>query len=79
MAKIQQHLSTQERDVRMILILILILRTDPCFIRFVAKLLCRVASTINRELKRTSGTYHAIRLRVTRWNEAVFDREFSAQ
>ena len=49
MAKIYQHLTTQERAV------VMTMRADLCSIRSIAKRLCRSASTISRELKRTSG------------------------
>ena len=50
MAKIYQHLTTQERAV------VMTMRADPCSTRSIAKRLCRSASTISRELKRTSGS-----------------------
>jgi IS30 family transposase len=50
MAKIYKHLTTQERAV------VMTMRTDLCSTRSIAKRLCRSASTISREFKRTSGT-----------------------
>jgi IS30 family transposase len=50
MAKICQHLTTQERAV------VMIMRADLCSTRSIAKRLFRSASTISRELKRTSGS-----------------------
>ncbi|MEO7494421.1 MAG: helix-turn-helix domain-containing protein [Massilia sp.] len=50
MAKIYEHLATQERAV------VMTMRADLCSIRSIAKRLCRLASTISRELKRTSGS-----------------------
>jgi IS30 family transposase len=49
MAKIYKHLTTQERAV------VMTMRADLCSTRSIAKRLCRSASTISRELKRTSG------------------------
>ena len=49
MAKIYQHLTTQERAV------VMTMRADLCATRSIAKRLCRSASTISREPKRTSG------------------------
>ncbi len=49
MAKIYKHLTTQERAV------IMTMRDDLCSIRSIAKRLCRSASTIGREIKRTAG------------------------
>lgn len=49
MAKIYKHLITQERAV------VMTMRADLCSIRSIAKRLCRSASTIDHELKRTSG------------------------
>ena len=49
MAKIYKHLTTQERAV------VMTMRADLCSTRSIAKHLCRSASTISRELKRTSG------------------------
>jgi transposase, IS30 family len=49
MAKIYKHLTTQDRAI------IMTMRDDLCSIRSIAKRLCRSASTIGRELKRTSG------------------------
>jgi transposase, IS30 family len=49
MAKIYKHLSTTDRAI------IMTMRDDLCSIRSIAKRLCRSASTIGRELKRTSG------------------------
>jgi hypothetical protein len=55
-AKVYQHLTTQECGV------IMTMRADLCCARSFAKRLCRSASTIGRELKRTSasGIYNAI-------------------
>lgn len=50
MAKIYKHLTTQERAV------VMTMRDDQCSTRSIAKRLCRSASTISRELKRTSGS-----------------------
>ena len=50
MARIYQHLTTQERAV------IMTMRDDLYFTRSIAKRLYRSASTISRELKRTSGS-----------------------
>jgi IS30 family transposase len=50
MAKIYNHLTTQERAV------VMSMRADLCSTRSIAKRLCRSASTISREFKRTSGT-----------------------
>ena len=50
MAKIYQHLTTQERAV------VMTMRADLCSTRSIAKRLCRSASTNSRELKRTSGS-----------------------
>ena len=50
MAKIYKHLTTQERAV------VMTMRADLCSTRAIAKRLCRSASTISRELKRTSGS-----------------------
>ena len=50
MAKIYKHLTTQERAV------VMTMRADLCSTRSIAKRLCRSASTISRELKRTSGS-----------------------
>ena len=50
MAKIYKHLTTQERAV------VMTMRADLCSTRSSAKRLCRSASTISRELKRTSGS-----------------------
>lgn len=49
MAKIYKHLTTQERAV------VMAMRDDLCSIRSIAKRLCRSASTIGREIKRTAG------------------------
>ena len=49
MAKIYKHLTTQERAV------VMTMRDDLCSIRSIAKRLCRSASTIGREIKRTAG------------------------
>lgn len=49
MSKIYKHLTTQERAV------VMTMRDDLCSIRSIAKRLFRSASTISRELKRTSG------------------------
>ncbi|WP_267478617.1 IS30 family transposase [Pseudoduganella aquatica] len=49
MARIYKHLTTQERAV------VMTMRDDQCSTRSIAKRLCRSASTISRELKRTSG------------------------
>ena len=49
MAKIYKHLTTQDRAI------IMTMRDDLCSIRSIAKRLCRSASTICRELNRTSG------------------------
>ncbi len=48
MPKIYSHLTTQERAV------IMTMRDDLCSIRSIAKRLFRSASTISREIKRTS-------------------------
>ncbi len=48
MAKTYQHLTTQERAV------VMTMRGDLCSIRSIAKRLCRSASTISRELERSS-------------------------
>ncbi|OFJ47759.1 IS30 family transposase [Janthinobacterium lividum] len=55
MSNSYKHLTTQERAV------VMTMRDDHCSIRSIAKRLCRSASTIGRELKRTSGavTYDA--------------------
>jgi len=55
MSNSYKHLSTQERAV------VMTMRDDQCSIRSIAKRLCRSASTIGRELKRTTGavTYEA--------------------
>lgn len=55
MSNSYKHLSTQERAV------VMTMRDDHCSIRSIAKRLCRSASTIGRELKRTTGvlTYDA--------------------
>ena len=55
MAKFYKHLTTQERAV------VMTMRDDLCSIRSIAKRLCRSASTIGRELKRTgdAGVYDA--------------------
>ena len=55
MAKIYKHLTTQERAV------VMTMRADLCSTRSIAQRLCRSASTISRELKRTSvsGLYDA--------------------
>ena len=50
MAKIYTHFTIQERAV------VMTMRDDLCSIRSIAKRLCRSASTISREIKRTSGT-----------------------
>ncbi|MET3133016.1 IS30 family transposase [Oxalobacteraceae bacterium GrIS 1.11] len=50
MAKIYKHLTTQERAV------VMTMRDDLCSIRSIAKRLCRSASTIGREIKRSAGT-----------------------
>lgn len=50
MARIYKHLTTQERAV------VMTMRDDLCSIRSIAKRLCRSASTIGREIKRTAGT-----------------------
>ncbi|WP_026132873.1 MULTISPECIES: IS30 family transposase [unclassified Janthinobacterium] len=44
------HLTTQDRAV------VMTMRDDLCSIRSIAKRLCRSASTISREIKRSSGT-----------------------
>lgn len=44
-----KHLTTRERAV------VITMRDDQCSIRSIAKRLCRSASTIGRELKRTTG------------------------
>jgi IS30 family transposase len=49
MPRIYKHLTTQERAV------VMTMRADLCSIRSIAKRLCRSASTIGRELQRTSG------------------------
>lgn len=49
MPKIYRHLTTQERAV------VMTMRDDLCSIRSIAKRLCRSASTISREIKRSSG------------------------
>ena len=49
MAKIYKHLTIQERAV------VMTMRDDLCSIRSIAKRLCRSASTIGREIKRTAG------------------------
>ena len=49
MAKIYKHLTTQERAV------VMTMRDDHCSTRPIAKRLCRSASAISRELKRTCG------------------------
>lgn len=49
MVKSYKHLTTQDRAI------IMTMRDDLCSIRSIAKRLCRSASTIGRELKRTSG------------------------
>jgi IS30 family transposase len=49
MAKNYKHLTTQERAV------VMTMRDDQCSIRSIAKRLCRSASTIAREVQRTSG------------------------
>jgi len=49
MAKTYQHLTSQERAV------VMTMRDDLCSIRSIAKRLCRSASTISRELERSSN------------------------
>lgn len=49
MAKIYKHLTTQERAV------VMTMHDDECSLRSIAKRLCRSASTISREIKRTTG------------------------
>jgi IS30 family transposase len=49
MAKNYKHLTTQERAV------VMTMRDDQCSIRSIAKRLCRSASTVSREVQRTSG------------------------
>jgi transposase, IS30 family len=49
MVKSYKHLTTQDRAI------IMTMRDDLCSIRSIAKRLCRSASTIGREIKRTSG------------------------
>jgi IS30 family transposase len=49
MSNSYKHPTTQERAVVMTML------DDQCSIRSIAKRLCRSASTIGRELKRTTG------------------------
>ena len=50
MPRTYTHLTTQDRAI------VMTMRDDLCSIRCIAKRLCRSASTISRELRRTSGT-----------------------